>query len=90
MPLDFAADAACDICGARASLRMAVTKLRPQPEMHLALPQGWAVASLEDSGDLHITCPTCPPILVTVPPPEVGDPSTDPTLRPPPAGAPRR
>ena len=88
MPLAFAADAACDHCGARASMQMAVTKLRPQPEMHLVLPQGWQITTLEHSGDLHITCPLCQPILVTEPPPEVEvtemDPATDPTLRPPP------
>lgn len=89
MGLDFSAGVACDKCGKKAVIRVALTKLRPQPEMHLRLPEGWTVSSLLDSGDLHITCPECPPILVTVPPPDVTDIATDPTL-PPPGGEPRR
>jgi DNA-directed RNA polymerase subunit RPC12/RpoP len=85
--VDLSAGVACDKCGKKAILRVALTKLRPQIEMHLKLPPGWAASSLEDSGDLYITCPTCPPMLVTVPPPALSswdDVATDPTMPPPP------
>jgi len=71
--VDLSAGVACDKCGKKAILRVALTKLRPQIEMHLKLPAGWEASSLEDSGDLYITCPTCPPLLVTVPPPSVAE-----------------
>ena len=90
MGLDFAASVACDHCGAKALIRVGVTKLRPQAEMHLRLPAGWVASTLLDSSDLYITCRSCPPPLMTVPPPPAVDPARDPTEPPPPPpGAPR-
>lgn len=90
MGLSFPATCACDRCGKRSAVRLEVTGLKPQPAMHLQLPDGWAVSSKPESGELLITCPACPAVLVSIPPPvvvteaEVMDPATDPTLRPPP------
>jgi hypothetical protein len=83
--LDFPASVVCDKCGQHKTvLKLALTKLKPQTEMHLKLPPGWAVTSLPESGDLYITCPSCPPTLVSIPPVQPEDPATDPTMRPPP------
>jgi hypothetical protein len=87
MGLDLPASVTCDKCGVqRAAINIVLTKLRPQPEMHLRLPAGWTVSSLAESGELLITCPSCPSTLVTVPPVPIDeDPATGPT-EPPPAG----
>jgi hypothetical protein len=84
--VDLSAAVVCDKCGKKAIIRVVLTKLRPQAEMHLRLPTGWGASSLEDSGDLFINCPTCPAPLVTEPPPPVSwdDEAFDPTLPPPP------
>jgi hypothetical protein len=87
MGLDFAATGSCDKYGGRAVIRLAVTKLKPHAETHLRLPEGWSVSSLPESGELLITCPNCPPTLVTEPPPPEGDPTSDPAI-PPPSGTP--
>ena len=49
MGLDFAATGTCDKCGARAVVKVALTKLRPHPEMFLRLPEGWRAESVEPS-----------------------------------------
>jgi hypothetical protein len=87
MGLNFTATVTCDKCGVqKAAIKIAITKLKPQVDMHLRLPEGWAVSSLPESGELLITCPTCPPTLVTVPPVAIeADPATDPTIPPPPS-----
>ena len=84
--LNFPASVVCDRCGvAKTTVKIEVSKLKPQPEMHLKLPAGWVVSSRPDSMDLLITCPHCPPVLVSIPPSAViEDPATDPTMRPPP------
>jgi len=89
MGLNFPASVVCDKCGVKkTAIRMVVDKLKPQLEMHVKLPEGWHVSSMPESGDLLITCPNCPPTLVSIMPirPEdiVEDPATDPTLKPPP------
>lgn len=92
MSVSFPASVTCDRCGVTTTtIRVAVTKLKPQSEMHLKMPAGWCATSLPESGELFITCPTCPPTLVSIPPVPivneidvVDDPATDPTLRPPP------
>ena len=92
MGVDLSAGVVCDKCGKKAIIRVVLTKLRPQAEMHLRLPAGWGASSLEDSGDLYINCPTCPAPLVTVPPPPVSwddEEAFDPTLPPPPKEPPR-
>ncbi len=68
MGLDLAASGTCDKCGKKAAIEIALTKLKPHPDMHVRLPEGWAVSSRPESGELLITCPACPPSLVTVPP----------------------
>lgn len=90
MPLDYPATAVCDRCGRKTSARVVVTRLKPHPEMHLKLPNGWGVSSMPESEELLITCFSCPPVLVSIPPIAVtdaeiiSDPATDPTMRPPP------
>jgi DNA-directed RNA polymerase subunit RPC12/RpoP len=87
--VDLSAGVACDKCGKKAIIRVVLTKLRPQAEMHLRLPAGWNAASLEDSGDLYITCPACPVPVATMPPPPVSwddQEAFDPTLPPPSSG----
>jgi hypothetical protein len=86
MGLDFPVTVVCDKCGAQTTtIRVAITKLKPQAEMHVRLPDGWAASSLPESGELLITCPSCPPTLVTVPPvATTPDPAMDPTVPPPP------
>lgn len=96
MGLNYSATVTCDKCGVKkTTAKMTVTKLKPTAEMHLNLPEGWGVTSLMESGDMFINCPTCPPTLVSIPPVPSSvviadnddvheDPTTDPTLRPPP------
>ncbi len=69
MPLDFLSTATCDRCSHKTHARIVVTKLKPHPEMHLSLPAGWQVSSMPESEELLITCPKCPPTLVSIPPP---------------------
>ena len=85
MGLAFPANVECDKCGEKATAGVALAKLNPHPEMYLRLPEGWAVSSRPESGELLITCPSCPPTLVTVLPPAPEDPATDPTEPPPPS-----
>jgi hypothetical protein len=87
--VDFPASVTCDKCGVKkSSVKVVVTKLKPQVEMHFKMPNGWNIVSLPESGEMLTTCPSCPPTLVSIPPvnpADVGeDPTTDPTLRPPP------
>jgi hypothetical protein len=88
MGLALPASVTCDKCGERAAGSVALTKLRPHPEMYLRLPEGWMVSSRPESGELLVTCPSCPPTLVTAQPPPPEDPASDPTI-PPPSGTPR-
>jgi len=85
MGLALPASVECDKCGEKATMSVALAKLKPHPEMYLRLPAGWAVSSRPESGELLITCPNCPPTLVTVQPPP-NDPATVPTEPPPPSG----
>jgi hypothetical protein len=87
MGLAIPASVECDKCGEKAVIRVALTKLKPHAEMHLVLPEGWAVSSLPESGELFITCPNCPPTLVTARPVPAGDPASAPTILPAPPGA---
>ena len=89
MGLAFPASVECDKCGEKAVVRVALTKLKPQPDMHLKLPEGWVVSTLLESGELLITCPDCPPTLVTARPPPDENPASDPTMGPPPSGTSR-
>jgi hypothetical protein len=89
MGLAIPASVECDKCGEKAVIRVALTKLKPHAEMHLKLPEGWAVSSLHESGELFITCPNCPPTLVTSRPAPADDPASDPTVPPPPSGTSR-
>lgn len=88
MGLNFPATITCDKCGSPAAVDLEVTSLKPQVAMHLKLPDGWVASSKPESAELLTTCPNCPPVLVSVPPAAVSetfmDPTTDPTLRPPP------
>lgn len=90
MGLNFPATVTCDKCGVRkTSVKLEITELKPHVAMHLKMPDGWIVSSKPESGELLITCPKCPPVLVSIPPipvsdSEIMDPATDPTLRPPP------
>jgi hypothetical protein len=51
--------------------------------MYLRLPEGWMVSSRPESGEFLVTCPACPPTLVTMAPPPPEDPTSDPTIPPP-------
>jgi hypothetical protein len=86
MGLDLVATGTCDKCGKKATIEIALTKLKPHAEMHLRLPEGWSVSSRPESGELLITCPTCPPTLVTVPPLSAEESlAMGPTIPPPPS-----
>jgi hypothetical protein len=86
MPLEFPATATCEKCSRKTIFKIVVTKLHPHTDMHLRMPGGWAASSKPESGELLITCPTCSPVLISIPPIPidesdlVGDPATDPTL----------
>jgi hypothetical protein len=87
MGLEYIASVLCDKCGiTKTTAKVVVTMLKPRPEMHLKLPEAWVISSKPESGELLITCPRCPPVLVSIPPSAVvEDPATDPTmLQPPP------
>src|SRR5271165_1352573 len=55
MGLALPASVVCDKCGERAAGGVALTKLRPHPEMYLRLPEGWAVSSRPESEELLVT-----------------------------------
>jgi hypothetical protein len=85
MGLEFPASASCDKCSRKTTFKVVVTKLH-RTEMHLKMPDGWIASSKPESGELLLTCPSCKPVLVSIPPIPidesdlVGDPATDPTL----------
>ena len=93
MGVDFPANAVCDKCKRKTIFRLVIDKMKPNVEIHLKMPDGWMAATRPESGELFITCPSCVPVLVSIPPappspeelqPEevelIGDPATDPTM----------
>jgi len=86
--IEFPASAVCDKCGRKTICKIVVDRLRPQTALSCKMPAAWLASSMPESGDLLVTCPSCKPVLVSIPPIPVdddeiiADPATDPTLLP--------
>lgn len=92
MGLEFTANATCDKCRRKTVFKIAIDRLRPQTGLSCKMPEGWSSTSMPESGDLLVTCPSCAPSLVSIPPIPLSeedvvlDPATDPTLLAPGSG----
>ena len=86
MGLEFPVSATCDKCSRKTVFKMTIAKLQPNAAMYVKMPNGWTVSSKPESGDVLITCPSCAPVLVSIPPVAideadlVSDPATNPTM----------